>query len=418
VALAVALGAPAAAWAATAPAATAPAATAAPAAAPVSAITAVSCAGKTCIGLSALPTVGINGTSQFLRIWTGKAWGPAFAPIPASAHGGAYDEISCLSAKYCVAAGGVDTPNALVMVAATWNGSSWSAHTMPAPGGRFGNPAIYRISCPTTRMCVAVGDYFDAGRGGALRDGFADIWNGTTWKASWTMSAGSNGAGAGDLSDVSCRTAASCVAVGETFNGLINVGFLQAKTIKPVALVWNGRGWTKVAPPVPAGGHGTLSGVNCWAVKHCAVAGAYYPSNGLGSETAYGDFWNGAKWTAVKMPAGGRNPTPGAVSCVSGSSCLMVGASVVSGSGDLSVKRSFADAWNGHGWKAVAVGVPKGGTGTTNGFPNGYELYAVGCATAADCVALGFAGPPIARGTPTNFAEAYNGKRLSVVADS
>jgi hypothetical protein len=90
----------------------------------------------------------------------------------------------------------------------------------------------------------------------------------------------------------------------------------------------------------------------------------------------------------------------------------------VASESDASVDQGIADSWNGKSWHAVAVDTPKGGAGKTGPYPNGYYLTSLTCATAKDCVAFGWAGPPQQGADLTSFAEHYAGRRLSNIADS
>lgn len=388
-----------------------PTVTAAAASASAGSVVAMSCANsKSCVGLANYVTP-VNGVSAFLRNWNGKAWGPAYGAVPGSANDG-FAALSCLSATFCVAVG--STTSAAGGVAGVWDGKSWSLRPVPAPNPASGVPALFAISCVTPRFCVAVGDYYTAQSG--VTEGFADLWNGAKWALDWKMPAGSGRAPqAGDLNAVSCKSADSCVAAGDTYTGNLGSGINTDQTYRPVALVWHGR-WTKVTPPVPAGGHGLLNGVSCWSAKRCLAVGAYYP-NKQGAPVkpvALAEFWNGTKWTASKPPSAGPAPELADVSCVSGSSCVAVGSTTVAAE----TKRSFADSWNGKKWTAVAVATPKNGTGKTGAYPNSYILYSVTCAAPAACVAFGIAGPLQDYLYLSEFAEVYNGKRLSNIADS
>jgi hypothetical protein len=162
-------------------------------------------------------------------------------------------------------------------------------------------------------------------------------------------------------------------------------------------------------------GHGLLSGVSCWSVKRCFVVGDYFPNkHAIVKPVALAESWNGTKWTASKPPSVAPSPRLADVSCVSSSSCLAVGVTAVAPE----TERSFADSWNGKKWIRVAVAVPENGTGKTGPYPNSYILGTVTCAAAADCVAFGIAGPLQYFPKLSNIAEAYNGKRLSNIADS
>jgi hypothetical protein len=410
------------------------AATAAPAnaaaAAPAGNIEAMSCLGaKSCIGIGDYASP-VNGESAFLRTWNGAGWGPIYGALPASA-GDTLSSISCTSANFCVAAGdrttGVNTETGeavFVPLLATWNGSAWSQTVPTAPTSSVKNTEFGSVSCVNPRSCVAVGQY-DVGttdpqvEAGYLPEGFIDVWNGTTWAASYKTTTGSKGFQATELGGVSCRSATNCVAVGITDEPIFVTDELTNTTDHPVALIWNGRKWAASTVTMPSGQPGGLDGVSCWSVSRCVAVGNYFArpkgSPATGKSTLIAARWNGARWSVAKLPTPGYDAWLNAVSCVSASSCLAVGG--VPSESEGNVYLSLADAWNGKTWRAIAVATPKGGAGKTGDFPNSFDLTNLTCATAQDCVAFGFAGP-LGRGPFTYFAEVYAGRRLSNIADS
>jgi hypothetical protein len=115
--------------------------------------------------------------------------------------------VSCSSATSCIATGypfnRLGSPAAF---SETWNGSKWSAVTIPTPAG---GAVLYGLGCASAGSCVTVG-----GNGtGALAEG----WNGKTWSIEDTV----NPPGSGEtsyLNGVSCSTASSCTAVGDYVN--------------------------------------------------------------------------------------------------------------------------------------------------------------------------------------------------------
>jgi hypothetical protein len=382
------------------------------ASAPAGSIVAMSCpTSKSCVGIGS--TEGALGGTSFLRTWNGKAWGPAYGALPGSASDSLYD-LSCLSAMFCVAAGSRAVPGGQGPVAAVWKGTSWSAvQAPPAPASAVHQAWFYQVSCATPKFCVAVGDY-TANDIVETSAGFADLWNGTKWTLSWKMPPGTNQSfKAGDLSGVSCKSAVSCVAVGDTYTEY-TTSINTDPTFRPVALIWSGK-WRKVTPPVPAGGHGLLSGVSCWSAKGCEVVGAYYPKKlGKVRTVALAESWNAGKWAVGKPQSPTTAPVLGQVSCLSSSSCLAVGTSSVVAQ----TTRSFGEALKGKKWVTVPVAVPAHGTGKSGAYPNSYIIDSVTCATSTDCVAFGVAGAVPYGVSLSDFAEAYKGSRLSNIAAS
>jgi len=430
IALMAALGVPAVAAAATDGSANAAGPANAAAAAPAGAIEAMSCLGaKSCIGIGDYASP-VKGESAFLRTWNGAAWGPIYGALPASA-GDTLSSISCTSARFCVAVGdrttGLNSETGdpvYVPLLALWNGSGWTKTVPPAPASSLHVTELFSISCANARSCVTVGQYDVATanlevQGGYLPEGFIDVWNGAKWAASYKTTPGKKGFQATELSAVSCRSATNCVTVGTTYEPIFTTQELEEVSDHAVALTWNGRKWAASTVPIPGGGYGALDGVSCWSVSRCVAVGNYNAKEqGLpvaGKSTLIAERWNGARWSVVKLPTPGYDALLSAVSCVSASSCLAVG-SVSSSTSD--GYGSLADAWNGKTWRAIAVATPKGGAGTTEGYPNSFELTDLTCAAAKDCVTFGFAGPLGGEIGQTPFAERYAGTRLSNIAAS
>lgn len=240
---------------------------------------------------------------------------------------------------------------------------------------------LFGVSCVSPTNCVAVGLDGNAyrGTGGPL----AERWNGRTWKiARVPLPAGAT---SGELSGVSCKSAAACVAVGLYLDG--------AGAGIPLAETWNGRTWTPRTLPTPAGGTGViLSGVSCTSVMHCVAVGEYFTG---GNAAAIAESWNGGRWTAATppVPAGSVLGDLNTVSCPSARYCVAVGESAANAGSSVLV-----DAWNGRGWREMAARPPGGFTHA--------ELNGVWCTSAANCVAVGRGS---GGGGLTGFTEVWNG---------
>ena len=129
-------------------------------------------------------------------------------------------------------------------------------------------------------------------------------------------------------------------------------------------------GWFRT--PVPATAQ-TQRSVSCWSSSGCLSVG----------DTAM--RWNGTAWTTISKPAG----TLESVACTSGTFCLAAGQN--------STGRAATWKWNGAGWKALTTYNPASAANI---------LYAVKCASASSCEAVGAHG-----GWP--LAEHWNGTSWS-----
>jgi hypothetical protein len=300
--------------------------------------------------------------------------------------------VSCGSAKACLAVGtninstsGISAP-----IAEAWNGTKWKSVAVHAPKGPSG-ASLTGVSCKSVASCLAVGEYSTS----AGDRPFALTWNGTALKptAAPPVPAGDTIV---SLSGVSCVTTRSCVAVGTSIGG--------TGGIRVLVETWNGAKWTDHVVPVSSSVFLDFNSVSCVSATHCVVAGASETMKGgnvtMGVLLA---LWNGKTITPMKAPlpagTGAGTPLITDVSCASAASCVAVGA-VLSGSGNSGF--GFTETWKGKAWTVAKVASPKG---ITLSF-----LFGVSCPTAHNCVAVGAAGTSKS-GSAT--AMSYNGKAWS-----
>jgi hypothetical protein len=281
---------------------------------------------------------GASGDAPFAMSWDGSRWTSvpgATALAPAGMQADLY-AVSCVAATDCIAVGDTFTEEQTDYhaLAARWNGSTWSALTVPA------STAILRgVACSSISECTAVGN------------GAIERWNGSAWRTE-----GANVAGhLMWLNAITCRNATDCTAVGidnntfpvaihrsantwsvqpiqhtKTLAGLWGVSCASSSSCiatgvydltdsdlqGPVAERWNGQHWTLINPPPPdAGGPGELTTVSCVAHTQCWAVG------GFGSREM--ELWNGSAWSKVALPGSGY--TLEAVSCLPSQPCVAVG---------------------------------------------------------------------------------------------
>lgn len=316
---------------------------------------------------------------------------PARQFVPSPGHGGFLSGAWCISSANCWAVGSyANTAGAELNQALHWNGRKWSRVATPDPGGTTSSgdsSALNSIACTSSRNCVTVGSFGSAGHSAhnqALR------WNGRRWALVATPGpGGGNTASFSELLGVRCPSASDCWAVGT-----------YAKSSSAAApglnqmLHWNGRNWTTVRVPNPAGtadgasnllrGASCTSAVNCWAVGF-ATRSVTAPTL---NEALH---WNGRKWATVTVPEpagtaiGDTNSLSG-VFCSLPGNCWAVGY-YVTPAGQTITQLNQALHWNGRKWRKAATPDP-GGTG--GGEVNG--LSAVVCTSTANCWAVGAFG--------------------------
>ncbi len=276
---------------------------------------------------------------------------PSLAALGKTAH--QLSGVSCPAVKECVAVGSNQYSNdgRGGPLAATWNGKAWKGTTLALPAGGVSG-ALFAVSCPTTKKCVAVGQY----SGGLL----VESWNGKAWTPAGLPAL--KGDARDNLTGVSCATATSCVAVG------IAAG---ASDSLPLAATWNGSAWT--VSHVVSVSIGSLfsnfNAVSCPSAKSCMAVGS---ANGAVLTAS----WNGTSWKPLPKPAGFSLT---GVSCVSASDCVVTGNTADIAAGVAKVA-GFADKWNGSKWSALPLPWPKSG--------NSY-LASVSCPKAGSCAAAG-----------------------------
>jgi hypothetical protein len=247
--------------------------TAARAAAPGSAslLSAVSCPSTTsCYAVGNYTPKGSSALDALIEHWNGSQWSQQTAPDPRGTEFDELIDVSCPSAKFCVAVG-LDGSGALIE---RWNGHSWSATTPKASSSAM----LSGVSCPSATSCFAVGSNFTSS-GGSL----VERWNGSSWSGSVTPVP--RGAMESGLQSVSCVSATRCLAVGNDANPGV------------YAVSWNGSGWHLVGVTTTGGHIGAFNAVTCLAATSCAALGAttQFAASGR-SESA---FWNGTRWKVV-----------------------------------------------------------------------------------------------------------------------
>lgn len=290
--------------------------------------------GVSCSSAQECVAVGSNGNGG--SVSTTNNGGATWTPGTLASGEPVLESVNCVSLSQCVAVGqgvsvrtndggatwtssslptsnttllGVDCPNSALCVSvgvtpgnagpflgqlliSSNGGATWSVPSLPPAFGALGS-----VSCPTATFCVSVGASILV-----TNDG------GRTWSQRTV-----NG-GTAALRSVSCQSATVCVAVGG------NPAIAQIPTASAFAVTTTDGGatWTSIAMPP---GTATLSQVSC-SSSACQAAGSAY--NGAAAPmltTSDG----GTQWTANSSLASSLSAV-NAISCISGTSCVFVGA--------------------------------------------------------------------------------------------
>jgi hypothetical protein len=367
-----------------------------------------------------------SGSSPLAERWNGSNWTIQSTPAPAGATFSELDAVSCISPTRCLAvgdtqSGGKGSGGKQVPLAELWNGSSWKVKPIPKPSGpNQGQSGLSGISCPAQNKCLAVG----SSEKNDIFKTLAEAWNGSKWQIKKTPSP----AKGDSLNAVSCRSTASCMAVG---SGL--------------AERWNGKSWSVVKIAKPRGTAADLLGVSCTKAGPCYAVGGNVADN---AQSSVAELWNGSKWSVqpVKLSVSSNSSLLRAVSCTTATNCTAAGfyhdpalgaralaqdfsirwqdvspmpfngtmaaglngVSCTSPNACLAVGRverggafqEISQTWDGTGWKARVM--PK--SMITN-------LAAVSCTTATACTAV---GNIVTGGNAAPLAERWNGVHWTI----
>lgn len=310
----------------------------------------------------------------------GRTWTLAPPLNPARADISGLSSVSCPSRRACIAVGSsAATPSSPTLpLAERWNGRRWSTQSIPAP--RKTSDVLFGLSCPSTHMCMAVGNaYRDAQRRMTI---LIETWNGTSWRV---LPAPTH-PGQSSLYAVSCPSRSSCMAVG----------FSSGTTNQAIVEHWNGSAWSQQAVPQPAKST-QLLGVSCADPRACTAVGEQ--SSGTGNARPVAESWNGTQWQVKAVPLPHRAPAGvlEAVSCTSPRGCTATGTDFGTNSPTL------AERWNGTRWRVQATPDPAN-------FRNSFgevALDGVSCTSATACTASGDYSP---HGDAAYFIESWNGR--------
>ena len=357
-----------------------------------------------CASATACPAGGAHlensGTSAPLaERWNGTAWRAQVTPAPAGSIGSGFSGMACGSATACTAAGSYGTSTgSTVMLAESWNGTSWGIQATPSPAGATGSELL-GVSCTAPGACTAVGSvtissaaFRDGGNSGgsSMTVGLAERWNGASWRAQIIPGPGrSIGTG---FAAVSCSAATACTAAG-SYDTASHLG-------RPVAAAWGGTSWHRQATPARAGAsvNNGLGGVSCASARTCIAVGNSTATTG--ESTTLAERWDGSRWRIQPspVPAGTVSAGLSGVSCPSPRACTAVGEFF---STPLR-QQALAERWDGSTWRIQPVPSPS---------RQGSELFAVSCPSATRCFAV---GEYFTKSGSVALAETWNGTRWTV----
>jgi hypothetical protein len=367
-----------------------------PPGASASTLAAVSCSGPdTCIavGSDSYPSgQQIPKQEALVEQASNGAWRVVNTPTIAGTSSSELSDVSCPAAVFCAAVGSVQvtrSPATTRLLAETWDGTSWSATLLPTPAGGS-VPALAAISCATSDVCVAVGNYID-NKTDTYRP-LTEQMEGSTWSVVPTPvpPIGGHTISNSRFTDIDCPTPAQCEVVGDvTYNDTLQ---------KVFAYGFGGSVWAYQSQVNPGPDPGsTDDAVSCSSTDACTSVGTV----SIIGETTLVEYWDGSTWVRQVTPTPVHRPEGALfdVSCNGGTFCVAVGESyrVDQMNGHLIDGRVMGEVWNGTAWSQVPPVVPNGLNATLTG---------ISCPSPTACVAVGNASTTSSAST---LVETYAG---------
>ena len=207
---------------------------------------------------AAIGAWSVAGVPSLVAIWSGTKW-----TIQDTRPGGYLDAISCTSRTFCQTVG--ETSDGHATFAESWNGSTWTVQPTPiAVGTTFAQ--LSGVSCTSPASCTAVGWFGKQQFDNRQLSTLVERWDGSSWKIQSSPNAPDDGPNSfgSSLQSVSCTTASSCMAAGESGVQPYSSG------TDSLAESWNGTTWTIQSPP----NRGPLQGVSCSEAAACTAVGS------------------------------------------------------------------------------------------------------------------------------------------------
>ncbi len=315
--------------------------------------------GTAFVGTSQSSEEGIVGSTTGAG-WTTSSVTPAVGAtleIPVGA--------ACASASRCFVLLAAVTASKVSMIADSFNGTTWTTQSLPAPSGATGSETL-SLSCPSANLCVSIGAWTKNLSKNTVTP-YKLSWNGSTWTQSAVVIPA---AGANTAPDaLACPTTAFCLGVGQS-----------AKSTSNVIYQYSASKWT-ILPNSFAYLNPSLHGsVGCTSATHCLIA------NVSVSKKPVIAVYNGGKVTTTSLaaPAGTTWSSLSSVSC-SSASCTVIGVT--------SKGATYAENVSATGvlTSSVALAVP--GTETSIGI-NALSCTTLRCTAFGHATADGTSGDP------------------------
>lgn len=213
-------------------------------------------------------------------------------------------------------------------------------------------------------------------------------WDGTEWLRETPVNPAPDAPNLGELAGVACISSDDCFAVGHYQQ--------QRRPFQELPLVerWDGANWSiQATPRLPSAVlYSGLSAISCVSHSGCVAVGALQERH---RQSALIERWDGTRWSIQKFTSPNGSGLSG-VSCASSHTCMAVGSrSAANGT------HAVAARWDGAGWVIQSTA----GTGF------GVELRSVSCTSSQACTAVGDTTGP--DGPVRALAERWDGNSWS-----
>jgi len=356
----------------------------------------VSCAAPGDCAAGGSYTDGSAHRQAFVVSETNGVWGEAVeVPGTTALNGGGdavVDSVSCAEAGDCAVGGyytdGSGHPQAYV--AGETNGTWGNAIEVPGTAAlnSGGSALVISISCAAAGDCAAGGQYSDdSGHGQAFVVGEKKFTWGEAIEVPGT--AALNSGGSASVGSVSCTAAGACAAGGSYTNGF---GHAQPFVVSEANRAW---GDAVAAPGMTAldgGDDAYMFSLSCAAPGDCAAGGTYAGGGSDYYQAFVLSETNGTWGYAIKVPGTTALNTGGtaevfAISCAAAGDCTAVGQYAAADVADDSTRGEALAVSETSGKWGNALEVP--GTATLNSGGEA-QVRSVSCPAADACTLGGY----------------------------
>jgi len=259
------------------------------------------------------------------------------------------------------------------------------------PANAVGANSLSDITCPTVGSCVAVGDYRDANLN---LDGQIETLADGTWTAIEAPVPGdvpTTGSFGVSFNGVTCPAPGSCVAVG-AFNNFAVTPFQTQLFVDSLS---DGT-WTATDVPLPENASVSYydsdewNGLACPVLGSCVAIGQYVDTSGQTDglvETLSDGTWSASEAPVPPSTATSQDLSLDSIACPGAGSCAAIGEYWTVTDGLEGPGEGVIETLSGGVWTDTVAPVPANASGATVG--DLLSLQGVACGAAGSCIVVG-----------------------------